>query len=383
VGGPAVSICIPTFARADLLEPLLATLLPEAAALEGALEVVVSDNCSNDRTPDVLDGATRLGPLRWSRADENAGAVRNLLRAVECARGEFCLAIGDDDLVLTGGSRRLVALAHEHRELDGLYLNAYVSAVEHRDRLVEHGSVWTPEAEPLFDSQTWCADRTDHPVDRWQDLLAAEGILPPCQFQAMQTLLFRRSAWMAHVGMLDLDGGREYTTLDNTYPHAKVLAYALFGKPSYYVGDPVVVIALGRQHWHGEMPYVISQVVFEALDLYDEIGADRAVTRDLRRQFTGSRLLRTPLEHLIFGESRSGREDFSLPAFIWRSRRQWRYIGRVLAAIVAGRAVKGAQRLDQRARPAVRRLLPSPLYRALRAAYRALRRLGRSLQSRG
>jgi hypothetical protein len=383
VGVPTVSICIPTFERPDLLEPLLFTLLPQAAALEGALEVVVSDNCSSDRTPDLLDAATRLGPLRWSRSEENVGAVRNLLRAVERARGEFCLAIGDDDLVLAGGPSRLVALAEQHRDLDGLYLNAYVASVAHRNQLLsEHGSVWAPEAEPPFDSETWCADRSDHAVDRWQDLLGFDGIMPPCQFQAMQTLLFRRSSWMAHVGRLDLDGRDEYTTLDDTFPHAKVLAYALFGKPSYYVGDPIVVIGLGRQHWDSSMPYVISRVVFDALDLYDEIGAERAVTGDLRRQFADSGLLRTPLEHLIFGEKTDGRGDFSLPAFLWRSRRHSRHIARLLATIVARRAVKAARRLDQRARPAARRLLPAPLYRALRAVYRTPRRLRRSVVSR-
>ena len=48
---PLVSLCIPTFERADLLANLLTTLAQEVTpALAASVEVLVADNASGDHT---------------------------------------------------------------------------------------------------------------------------------------------------------------------------------------------------------------------------------------------------------------------------------------------------------------------------------------------
>ncbi len=57
---PLLSICIPTFNRAEILRETLAHL---AETLDTSIEIVVSNNCSGDHTVDVLEDFKK----KWER----------------------------------------------------------------------------------------------------------------------------------------------------------------------------------------------------------------------------------------------------------------------------------------------------------------------------
>ncbi len=56
---PLLSVCIPTYNGARRIESALYALAPQIAELEGAAELVVSDNCSTDDTREVVERARR------------------------------------------------------------------------------------------------------------------------------------------------------------------------------------------------------------------------------------------------------------------------------------------------------------------------------------
>ncbi len=115
---PVLTIAIPTFNRASYLEMNLAQLRAEMTNVApGLVEVIVSDNCSPDRTPDVVADATRDGlPVRYVRNQENIGWGRNFAQCFDLAHGKYVLLMGDDDLLMDGVLARLV---------DHLKSNAY------------------------------------------------------------------------------------------------------------------------------------------------------------------------------------------------------------------------------------------------------------------
>jgi glycosyltransferase involved in cell wall biosynthesis len=93
---PLVSIAIPTYNRAD-------SYLPQA--LESALnqtypnlEVIVSDNCSTDRTKAFVTGIADPR-LRYFRHDSNIGATGNFNFCAEQAKGKYILLLHDDDMI--------------------------------------------------------------------------------------------------------------------------------------------------------------------------------------------------------------------------------------------------------------------------------------------
>jgi hypothetical protein len=97
---PLLSVCIPTYQRAELLEDCLTRL----EALENGrqrFEVVVSDNASTDHTAEVIARHRSRKPyLRAFRQPQNVGGARNLLNAFHHADGEYAVYLADDDSLL-------------------------------------------------------------------------------------------------------------------------------------------------------------------------------------------------------------------------------------------------------------------------------------------
>ena len=94
--GPLVTIGIPTFNRADAM--LGAALERALAQTHERLEIVVADNCSDDRTPELVAGYDDPR-IRYVRHAENIGANANFNFCAEAARGEYFLLFHDDDLI--------------------------------------------------------------------------------------------------------------------------------------------------------------------------------------------------------------------------------------------------------------------------------------------
>lgn len=106
-----LTLAVPTYNRASHLEQLLTSLQSELAGLAEQVEVIVGDNCSTDRTPEVTAAFARAYPnARIIRQDENIGPERNFCVALEAARGEHFWIVGDDDLPKQGTIRQIVQI---------------------------------------------------------------------------------------------------------------------------------------------------------------------------------------------------------------------------------------------------------------------------------
>ena len=92
---PLVSICIPTFNRADLIWRTLESCINQTYK---NIEIIVSDNASTDNTKTVvLDYAHRDRRVKYFRNETNIGSGNNYLKSVEHASGYFAQTLGSDD----------------------------------------------------------------------------------------------------------------------------------------------------------------------------------------------------------------------------------------------------------------------------------------------
>jgi len=91
---PKISVCIPTYNRSEYLRQCLSSILGQTFS---DFEVIVSDNCSTDLTGEIVRScdATRVV---YYRNESNLGAVRNVNRCLELARGDYICILHDDDL---------------------------------------------------------------------------------------------------------------------------------------------------------------------------------------------------------------------------------------------------------------------------------------------
>ena len=100
----SLTIAIPTFNRAEYLELNLRRLAEEMATTDpGAVEVLVSDNCSTDHTQSVVERAIASGlPVRYVRNSENIGSDANIAQCFNLAKGHYVQLLGDDDVYYDG-----------------------------------------------------------------------------------------------------------------------------------------------------------------------------------------------------------------------------------------------------------------------------------------
>lgn len=110
-----LSICIPTYNRAEYLPALLDSLLPFA----NQIEIAISDNASTDNTETVIAPYAAKFPLfQFSRAPENQGPDRNYFRAANMATCPYLMLCGSDDAIEPQGfTLALQNLAQYHPTL--------------------------------------------------------------------------------------------------------------------------------------------------------------------------------------------------------------------------------------------------------------------------
>jgi glycosyltransferase involved in cell wall biosynthesis len=124
IGYPLLSVCIPTFNRAELLELCLETVLPQLTGFQNEVECVISDNASSDRTSDILATYSAQYPVRISRNEVNIGIIANITKcASELAHGEFVLLIGDDDAMCAGAIQKILKVLRAPDAPDLVALN--------------------------------------------------------------------------------------------------------------------------------------------------------------------------------------------------------------------------------------------------------------------
>lgn len=122
---PTLTIAIPTYNRAALLESQLAWLATSVQGHEDRCEIVLSDNNSTDATPQVIERwVDRLGPaVRMHRQDRNVGAVRNIAFCIQEAAGEFVWTVSDDDRITDDAVTAVLSRLDRHSSLEVLLLN--------------------------------------------------------------------------------------------------------------------------------------------------------------------------------------------------------------------------------------------------------------------
>ena len=93
-----VSICIPQYNRIAYLSKSLSQIEKQEYP---DIEVVVSDDCSDDDTEQVIRELQKnyKYPLIYKRNEKNLGYDRNYRQCIELASGDYCILIGNDDTI--------------------------------------------------------------------------------------------------------------------------------------------------------------------------------------------------------------------------------------------------------------------------------------------
>lgn len=112
---PRVSIGLPVYNGEKYLASALDSLLGQTFT---DFEIVISDNASSDRTPEICqEYASKDDRIRVVRQTENVGAVGNFNRVFELARGEYFKWAAYDDICAPDFIARCVEVLDHDRSI--------------------------------------------------------------------------------------------------------------------------------------------------------------------------------------------------------------------------------------------------------------------------
>ncbi|CAM2141520.1 abequosyltransferase [Pararobbsia alpina] len=160
---PLLTIAIPTWQRASFLEITLEQLRLELhrlpAVRQSLVEIVVSDNASEDNTAAVVAREDAAGlKIRYICNAENIGSDANIAQCFNVAAGHYVQILGDDDLFVDGALERLLD-ALERDEWGVVCMRPYGFEHDFRreypggkgnDRAYDHVDAFLPAIGPLL-----------------------------------------------------------------------------------------------------------------------------------------------------------------------------------------------------------------------------------------
>ena len=197
---PLVSVLIPVYNREHCIEECIQSALSQDYE---NIEVVVVDNCSDDNTFELcLKLAVDDVRLRVYKNIENIGPVRNWIRCVELANGEYSKILFSDDVLLDGCLSRMISdfknseigLVYSAvwlgssistaRKYYGAYLSGEILLGEYIDRILVADAPYSPAAALLRTVDLREYLKCDYPTSVAQNF-SQHGAGPDCLLQLL------------------------------------------------------------------------------------------------------------------------------------------------------------------------------------------------------
>lgn len=116
---PRVSVCMPVYNGASYIQEAIASILAQTYR---DFELIVGDNCSTDRTADIV---AQFGDprIRYERNEKNLGAAGNANRCLDRARGEYVSIFHHDDVMLPENLESKVRVLDLHPNVGFVHSN--------------------------------------------------------------------------------------------------------------------------------------------------------------------------------------------------------------------------------------------------------------------
>jgi abequosyltransferase len=179
--GPLLTIALPTYNRAALLEQQLGWLAAELASVPTArCEVLISDNRSTDATPEVIQRWSQGlddQRVRTQRHARNVGAVPNIFSCIQGATGRFVWTISDDDPIEKGTLAFLLEVLTDSPDLELVILNFSMKLASTGEYLYDRcfeidEDVHVPRGRAIFSRLL-----TPRPPFRWGGLVLTSALV--------------------------------------------------------------------------------------------------------------------------------------------------------------------------------------------------------------
>ena len=267
---PILSLCIPSYQKARWLDYGLGIALEQAKELNGLVEIVVSDNASEDETPAVLEKyKTLYGDLLIvHRNSTNIGLISNCKKVVELAHGRYCWIIGNNDVLESNALNFAVQALQKNSQISYFFCNySYFRQKE------------TPQGTPELkkNSAPIAKDLSSHPVGKIRDLVHLDcGVFTP-----LYSSIMLREHWLQAMETY-LKGTDPFSSVASSVPHALYVIEHLLEQPGYYIGNPLLKVS-DVISWDAHFPYYELCCLPTLYQLLEQKGMDPEIFKKHRQ----------------------------------------------------------------------------------------------------
>jgi len=209
---PLVSVLVPVYNREHYIEECLQSAFNQDYE---NIEVVVVDNGSNDNTFQLCCELARYeARLRVYQNVENIGPVRNWMRCVELANGEYSKILFSDDLLLEGCLSQMMGVLDSSeiglvysavwlggskstaKKYYGAYPSGEISSGEYIDRVLIADAPFSPAAALLRTADLREHLKCDYPTPVAQNF-SKHGAGPDCLLQLLTAGTYPKVAFIS------------------------------------------------------------------------------------------------------------------------------------------------------------------------------------------
>lgn len=162
---PLLSIAVPTFNRASKLQSLLEKLdnLISKELTENAckIEIIVSDNNSNDDTHVILSqfkNLQRSYSFHAFKNKTNIGSDRNFVKAIQRASGTFVWLLSDDDALEENAVSEIISSLQANSGVGFGFINYFLGSSKTSSAITPFNSPLVAENLEEYISKVWFAD---------------------------------------------------------------------------------------------------------------------------------------------------------------------------------------------------------------------------------
>ncbi|EGI77341.1 FkbM family methyltransferase [Hylemonella gracilis] len=300
---PTISICITTYNRADWLAVNLENLMRVSQAVRDKIEIIVCDNCSEDKTPEIAARFFTHKNFFYYRNTANIGMLGNLPQTVAHARGAYVWLLGDDDLLHQGALERVLGVIEKDAP-----------------DLINVNYAYTPEPVPpsidkldrYFAAALKISQGDASGPGKVQDISAFNENF----YTAIYTFVVKRKH--AQKIFNQDTSGAPFSNLQTCVPSSKYILSYMMDLPGYWINEPQITINMNVS-WGKYAPLWILERLPEVYDLAELKGVAQEQADRWRRHT----LQMVPGFFKILFESEydlSSFASFDVTRFIRRSR---------------------------------------------------------------
>jgi glycosyltransferase involved in cell wall biosynthesis len=263
-----LSVCIPTYNRSIHLNNCLNSIASSIKGYEELVEVCISDNGSDDDTPQIINNYMANLKIVYNRFDSNLGIPRNFIKVISIASGIFVWLLGDDDLLLPETFEKLLPVLKSNSEIDYFFVNSYHLTTD-----------YVMSFPQPFDTKNLPSEMIPFSLyTKTGKFPFLKLIDPKVSFDflgGMFLAVFKREMWQQNVYKLDtnaIQDMRTFSHFDNTFPHVRIFANAFSRSMAYFHTQPLSVCLTGAREWSPMYPLIHSVRMVEALEIYRQNG---------------------------------------------------------------------------------------------------------------